>query len=398
MAHMLLRSVAMLALFVFADGRLGSGIYELTSANFDVFFRNHPNSMIDFMDSSSKEYQEDSKSLIQAIRAVRDNGLNTAVARVDFAKEPDLVKRFLEVGCSDQSESQLCGAKLPQVVWFRDAEATPYRRYLHGPVNIFSHPQFMEMEAAMETKAERSTMHIATFIYLMDRPPLMTIDAVPDEFEFSQVVLAKMPANSPELKELAAAATRFMDSVSFLHIESSERNITWVANGTLIDYFTEPVDAAGFTHWVQVHVAQSDDVPENAMDAGSVVVVGKTFDEIVIRDDKDVMLLAYAPWCGFSRKAMPAWADFAHRSVGSKLVVAKMDATRNRSPMPGCSLTTYPSIIYVRKGEHMAIPFEGANRTVEAFMEFAKSHSSEPLHFESDEAIMLQNQATEIEL
>lgn len=374
MAGVTLGVSVVLALLPLADGRLGSGLRELAGATFDDFVRSNPKAMIDFMDSSSADYFEDSEALRKAIRGIHDMGLGTAVARVDFAKEPDLVKRFMEVGCSDQSESQLCGAKLPQLLWFRDGEATAYSRHL------------------------RSSINIATFIYVMDRPPVTTIDAIPDEFEFSQVVLAKIPADSPELKELAAAATKFMDSVSFLHIESSERNITWVANGTLVDYFTDPVDSASFAHWVQVHVAQSEDIPENATDEGSVVVVGKTFDELVIRDDKDVMLLAYAPWCGFSRKVMPAWADFAHRSVGSKLVVAKMDATRNRSPTPGFGLTTYPSIVYVRKGERTPIPFEGANRTVEAFMEFAKSHSSEPLHFESDEAIMLQSAADEIEL
>lgn len=371
---MAFRSSIVLVLVSLVDGRLGSRLRELTSATFDDFMRSNPKAMIDFMDSSSADYFEDSESLKQAIRGVRDMGLDTPVGRVDFAKEPDLVRRFMEVGCAENAESQLCGAKLPHLLWFQNGEATAYSRYL------------------------RSAMNIATFIFVMDRSPVQTIEAEPEDFEFSQVVLARMPAGSPELKELEIAASKYMDSVSFLHIVSSEKNITWIANGTLVDYFMDPVDSAGIARWVQVHVAQSEDIPENAIDDGSIVVVGKTFDDLILRNDRDAILLAYAPHCGFSRKIMPVWADFARLATGSRLVVAKMDATRNRSPTPGFGLSTFPSIMYIRKGERMPILFEGANRTVEAFVEFAKSHSSEPLYFESDEAIMLQSGATEIEL
>jgi thiol-disulfide isomerase/thioredoxin len=373
---MALRFAALL-LPALVNARLGSGIVELTPDTFDKFVQDNPKAMIDFMDSSSEEYQEETVQLTAAIRQLTLLRSRVPVARVDFSKYPELVKSFMQVGCSDSDMggAQICGNKLPQLMWFRNGKASQYHRYL------------------------RSANFIATFVLIMDREPLTTIKEEPKKFGFSQVVLAKMPEGSPELKVLEEVAEKYMDSVSFLHMPSEEKSITWVANSTMTDYFTDAVDANGIAHWVQIHVAQSDDVPEKPIDDGSVVVVGKTFDELVLRDDMDVMMLAYAPWCGFSRKTMPAWAEFARRAVGSKLVVAKMDASRNRSPTPGFSWTTFPSIIFVRKGERSVINFNGTNRTVEALMEFAHQHSSEsePLAFD-DAAIMLQSNVQENEL
>lgn len=370
---MVFRVAALFLPFV-AEARLGSGIVELTAMNFDKFVQDNPKAMIDFMDSSSEEYQEETAELTLAIRQLKELGNQAPVARVDYAKYPDLVKNFMQVGCSssDVSGAQLCGNKLPQLMWFRNGKASQYHRYL------------------------RTAHFIATFVLIMDRKPVETITTEPTEFDFSQTVLVRMPAGSPELKVLEEVAENYMDGVSFLHLDSQEKNITWIANSTLTDYFSDAVTSEGIARWVQVHVAQSDEVPEEPVHDGSVVVVGKTFDELVLRDDKDVIMLAYAPWCGFSRKVMPVWAEFAHKAAGSNLVVAKMDASRNRSPTPGFSWTTFPNIIFVRKGEKVAIPFNGANRTAEAFMEFAQQHSSEPLAF--DDATMLQSNVQENEL
>ena len=44
-------------------------------------------------------------------------------------------------------------------------------------------------------------------------------------------------------------------------------------------------------------VLKSQPIPEN--NNGPVFeVVGKNFNELVIKNDKDVLLLFYAPWCG----------------------------------------------------------------------------------------------------
>lgn len=60
------------------------------------------------------------------------------------------------------------------------------------------------------------------------------------------------------------------------------------------------------------------------------VVVGKTFKDIVLDENKDVLIEFYAPWCGHCKKLAPIWDQVATdlKNVPN-LVIAKMDATAN---------------------------------------------------------------------
>lgn len=349
---------------VTTSARLGSGLVDLTSLTFDKFVQDNPGVMVDFMNSSSANHKSDTDELMSAIRTLRSMGRSTPIARVDVNREPELVRRFMEVGCAEDPEAQLCGSELPQLLWFKYGHPTQYHRHL------------------------RSASNIQTFAVVLDRSAVTSVAAVPETFPYSQVVLAKVPKDSRVWQEVEVAASKYMDTVAFLHVEAEETNITWIANDTVVDYFTDPIEATALSKWVRTHVTQSEDLPENPMDDGSLVVVGRNFDEQVLRASQDVMLIAYAPWCGFCRKLMPVWAEFAHKATSDNLVIAKMDGTRNRSPIPGFHWTTFPTIIYLRKGGTEPIHFEGTNRTLEAFMDFASRHSS--FGERSDEIAMLQ--------
>lgn len=72
---------------------------------------------------------------------------------------------------------------------------------------------------------------------------------------------------------------------------------------------------------------KSEDVPtgDDAKDGDVVVVVGKTFDDIVLDASKDVLLEAYAPWCGHCKQLAPTYRKLAKRfrDVDS-VVIAKV--------------------------------------------------------------------------
>ena len=72
---------------------------------------------------------------------------------------------------------------------------------------------------------------------------------------------------------------------------------------------------------------KSEEIPtgDDAKDGDVVVVVGKTFDDIVLDDSKDVFLEAYAPWCGHCKQLAPAYRKLAKRfrDVDS-VVIAKV--------------------------------------------------------------------------
>ena len=76
--------------------------------------------------------------------------------------------------------------------------------------------------------------------------------------------------------------------------------------------------------WVEQYLAgnlepslKSEPIPES-QDEPVYTVVGKTFDEIVFDDNKDVFIEFYATWCGHCKRLKPTWD-----SLGEKYAVLK---------------------------------------------------------------------------
>merc|ERR1711920_510638 len=97
-------------------------------------------------------------------------------------------------------------------------------------------------------------------------------------------------------------------------------------------------DVVALDQWVRKKLMKSEPVPEGdkeVWDEGSLVVVGVTFEELVLRKDKDVFLYVYAPWCGFSKKFFKTWNQFAKVMANvPNPVIAKIDGDLNSAPFP----------------------------------------------------------------
>ncbi|XP_075936670.1 protein disulfide-isomerase A4 [Anarhichas minor] len=124
-------------------------------------------------------------------------------------------------------------------------------------------------------------------------------------------------------------------------------------------------------------IIKSQPVPKN--NKGPVkVVVGKTFEEIVMDKEKDVLIEFYAPWCGHCKKLEPDYLALGKKYKGEKnLVIAKMDATANDVPNESFKTEGFPTIYFAPSdSKQNPIKFEGEDRTVEGFSAFLEKHST----------------------
>ena len=122
------------------------------------------------------------------------------------------------------------------------------------------------------------------------------------------------------------------------------------------------------------HLKTAEEPKENNGDI--FVVVGKTFQKEVIENDKDVMLVFYAPWCGHCKQLLPKYEEAAKKlkAKNPKIVLAKMDATENE--IESVSITGFPTIKFYpgNKKSSKPIDFNG-ERTTEGIIKFIQKNA-----------------------
>nr|XP_012378228.1 protein disulfide-isomerase A4 [Dasypus novemcinctus] len=126
-------------------------------------------------------------------------------------------------------------------------------------------------------------------------------------------------------------------------------------------------------------VIKSQPVPKN--NQGPVrVVVGKTFDSIVMDPKKDVLTEFYAPWCGHCKQLEPVYTDLGKKYKNQKnLVIAKRDATANDVTSDRYKVEGFPPIYFAPSGDKKnPIKFEGRNRDLEHLSKFIEEHATKP--------------------
>jgi len=125
---------------------------------------------------------------------------------------------------------------------------------------------------------------------------------------------------------------------------------------------------------------KSEPVPESQPEDGPVVVVGKNFEDIVMDSSKDVLLEAYAPWCGHCKTLEPKYKELAQKMMkySDSLTIAKVDATANDLP-PKFAVSGFPTIFFIPANKKDSpLKYDGA-REVKDFETYIKKHASTPL-------------------
>lgn len=88
------------------------------------------------------------------------------------------------------------------------------------------------------------------------------------------------------------------------------------------------------------------------------VVVGTTFKDIVLDENKDVLIEFYAPWCGHCKELAPIWEQVAKDLADvPNLVLAKFDATANE--VEDLEIAGFPTIkFYPRDNKSFPTDYE----------------------------------------
>ena len=121
---------------------------------------------------------------------------------------------------------------------------------------------------------------------------------------------------------------------------------------------------------------KSEPIPESN-DGPVKVIVAKNYKDVVIDNDKDVLVEFYAPWCGHCKALAPKYEELGElysSAEFSKLVtVAKVDATANDVPD---EIQGFPTIKLFAAGKKDAPIDYSGSRTVEDLVQFIKDNGS----------------------
>jgi len=152
---------------------------------------------------------------------------------------------------------------------------------------------------------------------------------------------------------------------------SQEKEITMSAIADLTDQYIagklEPV-------------LKSEPVPES-QDNPVYTLVGKSFEDVVFDDKKDVFIEFYAPWCGHCKRLAPIWETLAERYEAAKdtLVIAKLDATENDLPASvPFRVSGFPTLKFKPAGARDFVDYEG-DRSLESLIEFVEATAKNPI-------------------
>jgi len=121
---------------------------------------------------------------------------------------------------------------------------------------------------------------------------------------------------------------------------------------------------------------KSEPIPEK-QEGPVTVVVAHNYEDVVIKNDKDVLLEFYAPWCGHCKALAPKYDElatlFSSPELAKLVTIAKVDATANDVPD---EIQGFPTIkLFAAGKKDSPIDYSGS-RTIEDLAQFIKENGS----------------------
>jgi len=144
--------------------------------------------------------------------------------------------------------------------------------------------------------------------------------------------------------------------------------------------FKEELTVASLKTFIQSYVdgslmptVKSEATPEKN-DGPVKIVVGNTWDQMVMDPTKDVMVEIYAPWCGHCKTLAPKYEKLGEEFKDTpSVVIAKIDGTENDFPY---EVKGFPTIVfYPANDKANPIAYDG-ERNEAGMAKFIRAHGS----------------------
>jgi len=105
------------------------------------------------------------------------------------------------------------------------------------------------------------------------------------------------------------------------------------------------------------------------------VVVGKSFEDVVLGSGRNVLFKIYAPWCGHCKAMAPAFKELADKlEEDEEIIVAKMDGTENEIMDDRFDVRGYPALFFMNS-EGKVESYNGG-RTLDDMLKYIEEHKT----------------------
>jgi len=198
--------------------------------------------------------------------------------------------------------------------------------------------------------------------------------------------LARAEKWNRESKKLIFAEANFTEGLGarlaqYMGVENDGKESIWIAHAKKTELHKYQYPGVFNTEDVKEFIEnwrfnklsrhyKSQNIPEKN-DGNVKVVVGKSYQDIVMGNKKYILLEFYAPWCGHCKEFEPIYNELGARHTdNNKLIISKIDATNNE--IPGIGITAFPTIrLYKPDMKHAPVEYTG-ERKLEAIESFLK--------------------------
>ncbi|EEH18946.2 protein disulfide-isomerase domain [Paracoccidioides brasiliensis Pb03] len=141
---------------------------------------------------------------------------------------------------------------------------------------------------------------------------------------------------------------------------------------------------------------KSEPIPEK-QEGPVTVVVAHSYQELVIDNDKDVLLEFYAPWCGHCKALAPKYEQLAqlyadNPEFAAKVTIAKIDATANDVPE---EIQGFPTVkLFAAGSKDKPFDYQGS-RTIQGLAEFVRDNGKHKVDAYDESKVTEDDDVTE---